>query len=206
MAQAVSALTGIKIAPVGTPQNPTPSAPSPSGPLRPNAKNLTSPALSQDKPGQSITGRKIAVLACEGVDAADLAAIRKIISAAGALTELVAAQAGLIADSAGKRQPVDRPAANAASVLYDAVIIPGGTVDSLSRSGWATRFVDEAYRHGKPIAALGAGTAIFDACSFAAPQPKQGVITGEGKAAIDDLAHALLSHRFPRRAIEPHSV
>jgi hypothetical protein len=47
----------------------------PSGPLRPEAKDLSSPALSQDKPGDSIKGRKIAVLGGDGVDAKQLEAV-----------------------------------------------------------------------------------------------------------------------------------
>ena len=50
LAESVSAQTGIDIAPVGTSENPTPSAPTPSAPLRPKTKDLSSPALSQDKP------------------------------------------------------------------------------------------------------------------------------------------------------------
>ena len=68
LAEAVSTQTGIKVAPLGTPKKPTPSAPTPSGPLRPGAKDLSSPALSQDKPSLTIKGRKIALLGGEGVD------------------------------------------------------------------------------------------------------------------------------------------
>jgi catalase len=77
IADAVSAQTGIKIAPVGTPKTPTPSAPTPSGPLRPEAKELLSPALSQDRPGETIKGRKIAILGGEGVDATQLTAAKQ---------------------------------------------------------------------------------------------------------------------------------
>ena len=81
LAQAVSAQTGIEIAPVGTPENPTPSAPTPSGPLRPQAKNLSSPALSQDKPGDTIKGRKIAILGGDGIDAKQLAVVKQALLA-----------------------------------------------------------------------------------------------------------------------------
>ncbi|MGI8839218.1 MAG: catalase [Caulobacteraceae bacterium] len=201
LAEAVSAQTGIAIAPVGTPANPTPSAPSPSGPLRPEAKNLVSPALSQDKPGDSIKGRKIAVLGGEGIDAAHLKAIQSAMAAAGALVELIAAHAGTVTDSAGKVQTVNRAAPNAPSVVYDAVIVPGGAcAAALAKSGLAVHFVNEAYRHGKPIAAIGAGKALLDACAFEV-KAADGVIVGEAKGAIDGLIAALKQHRFPRRPI-----
>ena len=103
-AEAVSAQTGIKIAPIGTPKHPTPSAPTPSGPLRPDAKDLSSPALSQDKPGDTIKGRKIAILGGNGVDAEQLEAVKEALIAQEALVELIAAHAGIITDSTGKRQ------------------------------------------------------------------------------------------------------
>ena len=127
LAQAVSAQTGIRIAPVGTPENPTPSAPSPSGPLRPGAKNLSSAALSQDKVGNTIKGRKIAILGGDGVDAKQLKAVEAALKAKGAISELIAPHAGTITDSIGKPQKVGRAAPNAPSVVYDAAIVLGGT-------------------------------------------------------------------------------
>jgi catalase len=100
LAAAVSAQTGIEIAPVGTPENPTPSAPTPSGPLRPEAKDLSSPALSQDKPSDTIKGWKIAILGGDGVDAKQLEAAKDALMAQEALVELIAAHAGMITDSA----------------------------------------------------------------------------------------------------------
>src|SRR6202045_3177205 len=87
LAKAVSAQTGIKLAPVGTREKPTPSAPSPSGPLRPQTKNLSSPALSQDKPGNTIKGRKIAMLGGDGVDANQLTAVKDSLTAREAVVE-----------------------------------------------------------------------------------------------------------------------
>ena len=200
LAEAVSLQTGIKIAPVGTPENPTPSAPTPSGPLRPKSKELSSTALSQDKPGVTITGRKIALLGGEGVDAKQLAAVKHALIAQKALVELIAACAGTITDSAGDLQKVNRAAPNAPSVIYDAVVVLGGaSAAALAKSGLAIQFVNEAYRHGKPIAAIGDGTLLFDACSFGDTKATDGVIVGGDATAIDDFVEALLQHRFPRR-------
>jgi catalase len=202
LAEAVSAQTGIKIAPVGTPKNPTPSAPTPSGPLRPEAKELVSPALSQDKPGQTIKGRKIAILGGEGVDARQLKTAKQVLTASEAVVELIAAHAGTVADSAGKAQKVNRAAPNAPSVIYDAVLVLGGaSAGELAKSGLAIHFVNEAYRHGKPIAAIGEGSLLLNACSLGDVTAEEGVIVGDDEHAIEDLITALLQHRFPRRRI-----
>jgi catalase len=201
LAEAVSAQTGIKVAPVGTPGNPTPSAPTPSGPLRPQAKELSSPALSQDKPGVTVQGRKIAILAGEGVDAKQLKAVTQALTTEGAVFELIAAHAGTIADSAGKPQKVNRAAPNAPSAVYDAVVVLGGSAAALTESGLAIHFVREAYRHGKPIAAIGDGSLLLDVCSLGDSAAEKGVIVGDGEGAVADLVAALLQHRFPRRPI-----
>jgi catalase len=202
LAAAVSAQTGIEIAPVGTPENPTPSAPTPSGSLRPKAKDLSSPALSQDKPGDTIKGRKIAVLGGEGIDAKQLKAVQDALIAEEALVELIAAHAGQVTDSLGKAHSVNRAAPNAPSVIYDAVIVPGGaSAAALARSGLAVHFINEAYRHGKPIAAIGDGARLLEACALGESAAEDGVIIGDSPDPIDSLIEALLQHRFPRRSI-----
>jgi catalase len=202
LAAAVSAQTGIEIAPVGTPENPTPSAPTRSGPLRPKAKELSSPALSQDKPGDTIKGRKIAILGDDGVDAKQLKAVSGALMAQQAVVELIAARAGMIEDSDGHPQKVNRAAPNAPSVIYDAVIVLGGSsAAALAKSGLAIHFLNEAYRHGKPIAAIGDGSLVLEACSLAEAKVRDGVIIGRDANAIDDFVAALLQHRFPRRLI-----
>ena len=202
LARAVSAQTGLKIAPVGTPKNPTPSAPSPSGPLRPGAKTLVSPALSQDKPGETIRGRKVAVLGGDGFDSRRLKPLKDALTAQGVVVELIAPHAGTIADSAGKAHKVNRAAPNAPSVLFDAVVVAGGaSAATLAASGAAVHFVNEAYRHGKPIAAQAEGSQLLEACAFGQSKAAEGVIVGEGAGAIEQFIAAMLRHRFPRRAI-----
>ena len=203
LAEAVSEKTGIAIAPVGTPENPTPSAPTPSGPLRQDAKDMRSPALSQDKPGNTIQGRRIALLGGDGVDAKQLKRTRDALAAEGAIAELIGPHAGSVTDSAGKAQTVNRAAPNAPSVIYDGVIVPGGeSAAALAQSGLAIHFVNEAYRHGKPIAALAEGAQLLAACSFDGAGAEDGVVQGAGDGdAVADFVAALLQHRFPRRDI-----
>jgi catalase len=204
LAEAVSAQTGIMVSPVGTPNKPTPSAPTPSGPLRPQAKRLSSPALSQDKSGDTIRGRKIALLGGDGVDAKQLKAAKDALTAEGAVFELIAAHAGTIADSAGKAQKVNRAAPNAPSVVYDGVVVLGGaSAVALTESGLAMHFVVEAYRHGKPIAAIGDGSTLLEVCSLGDRPTEEGVIVGGDDAdAIAEFVAALKQHRFPRRPIK----
>ena len=199
LAEAVSAQTGIKIEPIGTPDKPTPSAPSPSGPLRKDAKDLSSPALSQDRPGETIKGRKIAILGAKGIDSKQLKMIKDKCAEKEALVELIASHGGTIEDSAGRPEKVNRAAPNAPSVIYDAVIVLEAQSGNAIATPLAAQFIKEAYRHGKPIAAIGAGSALFEALQITLAAAGSGVHTGKPEAVVDSLLKSLLQHRFPNR-------
>jgi catalase len=122
-----------------------------------------SPALRMavDSPG-SIATRKIAFLAADGVDAAEVAAMRKALVAAGAVVHVLAPHLGSL--KAGRTTvPVDHTLVTMPSVAYDAVFVPGGdtSIASLRSNGDAVHFVAEAYKHAKAIAASGAGEALL---------------------------------------------
>jgi hypothetical protein len=98
-------------------------------------------------------------------------------------------------------QKVNRAAPNGPSVIYDAVLVLGGASSvALAESGLAVHLVNEAYRHGKPIAAIGDGPLLLGACSLATAGIKDGVIIGDDAHATEELIIALLHHRFPRRS------
>ena len=195
LADMVSAATGIEVSPAGTSEAPTPSAPTPSGPLNPKAAELRSPALSMDKPPPLVRGRKIAILVGDGVDAGLVKTMVGDIMKAGQVPELIGPTAGAVIDATNKPMRVNRAAPNAPSVIYDAVLIPPGVAQGLMAMPMGQRFIDEAFRHGKPIAAAEDARALFELI---------GISDAEGLAIGDtNLASVLLEnlsqHRFPRR-------
>ena len=196
LASMVSAQTGIELRPAGTPEAPTPSAPTPAGPLRPEAASLRSPALSMDRPPPVVKGRKIALLLADGVDPAEVTAIVKSLAGAGHVPETIGPTAGAVIDAAGKPLMVNRAAPNAPSVIFDAVLVPGGIAGALSGMPLAQRFLDEAFRHGKPIAVAEDMAPLLSALDI--PQG-QGVSVGAGADLPAALATDLARHRFPRR-------
>jgi len=195
LAQMVSGQTGIEVAPAGSPQAPTPSAPSPSGPLNRKAGELRSPTLSMDRPPPMVRGRKIAILVGNGVDAGVVRSMAGDIAKAGQLTELIGPNAGAVIDATGKPLPVNRAAPNAPSVIYDAVLVPPGVAEGLATMPIAQRFIDEAFRHGKPIAATSDARGLLERLGLA---DAEGVVIDDGRVVallLDNLAQ----HRFPRR-------
>ena len=171
---------------------------------KPRAKphDKTSPALSMDKPAPGIKGKKVAILAGDGVDAAQVSELKATLMARGALAEVIAKYAGSIKGSDGSAIPVDRVAVNAPSVIYDAVFIPSGSAPAVGKLGMAVHFVAEAYMHGKAIAAAGDdGAAVLKKALSPATAAtlKLGVATGSDTAAlIKDFTHAMLKRHFDR--------
>jgi catalase len=167
--------------------------------------NKTSAALSLDKPSDHIRGRKIAVLAADGVDGGPLKKAMTHLKSLGAIVEVIAKVAGTIKAADGSEIKVDRAAPNAPSVVYDAVLIPSGKANtaSLLKLGLAVHFVTEAYAHAKPIAAIGDGIEVLKKAQVDA-DAKQGVIAGDKDldATMESFVQALMKHRFFERPIE----
>ncbi|HEX3674879.1 MAG TPA: catalase [Rhizomicrobium sp.] len=171
-----------------------------SPPKKPAAK--TSPALSLAKQPGGVKGRKIAILAADGVDGKQVAAIKKAADKAGVTAELIAKFGGTIQDASGKAIPVDRPAPNAASVFYDGVIVPGGkaSADAVAASGLAVHFVSEAYRHCKTVGAIGEGAQVLEKAMVASGAP--GIVVAKSASGFPDaFLEALAEHRHYDRDI-----
>jgi catalase len=120
----------------------------------------TSAALSMDATVKdTVKTRKVAILAANGFDDAALATVKKALTSAGAMVKVVAPTLGAIVGSGGSKLQPDFSLLTTASVLFDAVYVAGGrkSADTLAGDADAVRFVNEAYKHCKAIAATGAG-------------------------------------------------
>ena len=169
-------------------------------------KAKSSPALSMNKPASGIKGRKIAVLAGEGADGNQLAAVKSALGEQGAIVEIIAERGGTFTCSLGKSVDVTRAAPNAPSVIYDAVVIPGGkSAAKLASTGLSLAFVAEAFKHGKPILALGDGSQLLTAAHLPGiakeGTPELGVFAGSDAEAVEQLITGLKQHRFRNRDI-----
>ena len=109
---------------------------------------------------QKLTGKKIAILATDGVEQIELVEPRKALEEAGAQTELVSLEEGQIQgfehlDHADKLD-VDKTVQQASADDYDGVLIPGGVAngDFLRADEDACRFVAAFAAQKKPIASI----------------------------------------------------
>jgi catalase len=161
-----------------------------------------SPALSMaGTPKDSIETRQIAILAADGVDAAALKSTKDALLAGGAVCKLIAPHGGLIRDSKGAEQKVAMSFLTAASVLFDAVYVPAGEKGLLDNAD-AIHFINESYRHCKPIATDETG--LLDQTYAGAKLKKggpaaKGIVTGKGKAG--EFIEAIREGRFWEREV-----
>jgi catalase len=123
----------------------------------------SSPALSQADQPQSAATRKVAVLIADGVETGSLRSVLDALEEQGTKPELLAPRVGKIRTAGGDTIDSDRAIVTMASVLYDAVLVADGeeSVSALAGNGEAVHYVAEAYRHGKPVGAIGAGTELL---------------------------------------------
>lgn len=179
---------------------------------------VLSPALSieRQRGDGSIRTRRIAALVTDGVDADQLTSVREALAAEGAVVEALAPTDGTVASADGERFAVDRALPTMASVLYDAVLLPGGPVGTppAATDPDVLRFVRDAYRHGKPVGALGSGVVILSSLEperldvstgFHQVVADQGVVTDTSPGtASDDFCRtfvaAIAAHRHWDRA------
>lgn len=108
-----------------------------------------------------LQGKKIAILAADGVEKVELEQPRAALEQAGAQVELLSLKSGEIQarnhdlEPAGTF-PVDRVVSDASVDEFDGLILPGGTVnpDKLRVDSSAVAFVKAFVGSGKPVAAI----------------------------------------------------
>jgi catalase len=136
-------------------------------------------ALSMSsRPAPDIKTRRVAILVADGVDLLSFKRLQQELLDAGALCKIIAPQLGTVSTSSGKQLIVDHTFANTSSIVFDAVLVPGGAAAAatLSQLGDAVHFVLEAYKHCKAVCALSEGVQLLGTLGFALEGKADGVM------------------------------
>lgn len=154
----------------------------------------------------SIATRNIAFLAANGVDEDSLDAMKIALEIEGAMVKIIAPKLGKIQGANGKEVKVDKSFLTAASVLFDAVYIPSGqkSVNALIAEPDAIHFINQAYKHCKPIAADGYGVELLNNSYIIDKEvlddenmsEQMGIVIDK---SADDFINAIAQHRFWER-------
>jgi catalase len=171
-------------------------------PDRPATENhgRRSPALSQANTTHSPDTRKIAILVADGVNADDVETLWNELRGLGAQPEILAPRDGLVRATGGAAVEVTRALPTVDSVLYDAVLVPGGaeSVRTLAEDGKAVYFVTEAYKHYKAIGAIREGGELLTIARVMPPSgADEGVVIADrpDDGFVKAFADAVASHR-----------
>jgi protease I len=109
---------------------------------------------------QRLAGRRVAVLAAEGVEQVELTEPVAALRGAGAEVTIVSLEAGEIQAfnhlDKGERIPVDRELGATSAADYDGLVLPGGVAnpDRLRTDERAVQFVRDFLETDKPVAAI----------------------------------------------------
>ncbi|MBA2250377.1 MAG: catalase [Chitinophagaceae bacterium] len=165
----------------------------------------------------SIKTRKIAILAADGVNENNLMSMIKTLTQNGAIADVIAPRLGFISGDGNTKIPIYKSFLTTASVLYDAVYVPGGTnsVATLEAEADAVHFLNEAFKHCKAIAADAQAMQVLKATYFGRKLPEddtddtammEGVVINNNiKTLSKQFVSAIAQHRFWERE-EPRKV
>jgi catalase len=154
-----------------------------------------SPALSQkpSEPGR-VDGRVVGVIVADDGDLGIVSALRSALGDEGVVVRVVAAHGGEVVSGA-ERETVERTLLTTRSIEYDAVVVADGTAGTPAGTDPRTVvLLQEAFRHGKAIAAHGSGQGVLVAAGL--PDGAPGVtLVDDAGAVAQSLREALGLHR-----------
>jgi catalase len=129
-----------------------------------------SPALSILENGpDSFRGRKVGILATDGMDAERFTELTEALTAEGAMYVVVAPEVGGVLDSDGQLVPAGEKVDGGPSVLYDAVALLASQegAQRLKTDGAARDFVNDAFAHAKFVGYLGSAMPLIEGAGIA---------------------------------------
>ena len=176
-----------------------------------------SPSLSLTaRPGDGgIRTRRIAVLIADGVEGESLETVLAALRRAGAMPRLIGPRIGPFHTEAGEMIEADASLENEPGPLFDALVLPDGAdaVEALSNTGLTNEFIQNQYRHCKPILALGESRTLLEGVG-AFPmlpdgRPDPGIVLAEAEQAARAASRfiaAVARHRHWEREYDPPLV
>lgn len=141
-----------------------------------------SKALSMENTAKnSIKGRKIAVLAMDGFNGAELMSVKAALEKQDAKVELISESLTPIKSQEGQEMDVDRNYVSVSSVLYDAVYIPGGqqSICAMKQQGYVIHFINEAFKHCKAIGATSEAVSLLKETDIADVKLSEAKVTSD---------------------------
>jgi catalase len=148
----------------------------------------SSPSLSMvNTRKDTIQSRRVAILAADGVDTS-VQHVKQLLEALGTTVEVVSKFKGGLQSDGGDPVEVDKNYVTTGSIMYDAVLVPGGvaSVQTLKMHGEALHFINEAFKHCKTIGAIADGVELLSATELRGVRlaGANGVVSDKGVVTV----------------------
>lgn len=155
----------------------------------------SSPALSQENTVRLPYGLKVGILIGNGFNGAEVKATIKMLDEYGVQAEIVGEKLGKVKGADGVELTVTQTFLTTDPVLFDSLYVVGGTAKNQNQFNQnIIYFIDEAYKHFKPIAVATTGTGLFDQSNAKAGP---GILFATGNPDFDKLfIIAITQQRF----------
>ena len=152
----------------------------------------------QHQAKEGIATRQIAAILDNGFDETQFNAMKRGLERGGAMVKVVAKSMQPVRGSSGAEVTPDKTYATGASVMFDAVFVPGGAHASALQVGPVIKFIAQAYKHGKALALLGESADLLQAANLPADaNGSKGVVTGDSASntVVTAFIDAIKVHR-----------
>ncbi len=149
--------------------------------------NKKSPAVSMSNTVRKPETRRAGIIVGEGFDGNSLGDVLDKLKEAGITADFISERQGTIKGQDGYRAEANHTFTTTHAVLYDGIIIAGGTGENAAKFKMdASEFINDTFKHYKTIGVTAGGKDLF-AQSMAKEGP--GVIMESGRG---DFGHALV--------------
>lgn len=153
----------------------------------------SSPALSQEKTIKEPDTLTAAVIITNGFNDTDITYVLGALNSAGIQPEIISEKLGIITGTGGTNLEVDHTFLTVGSVLFDTVYMVKGSSEDKMFNKDASYFIDEAFKHYKPIGATHEGMKWLEV-NNSASQP--GVVMGDDmEGFVKEFVNAISVHR-----------
>lgn len=172
---------------------------------RPTGENVdvsaSSPALSQERTPRYPNTLKVGVLIGEGFNGREVKAVVKALLNNGVTVDIVGERLGSLTGVDGVKVVMNETFTTTSPVLHDSFYVVGGkSANQAKFESDIKEFINETYKHFKPIGVASTGEAIF-MNSDASPGPGVVIASESGADFSNDFIQAITQQRFWNRNI-----
>ena len=162
--------------------------------------NASSPALSQENTIRVPYTLKVGVLIGNDFNGAEVKKVVKTLRKYGVTVDIIGEKLGKVRGADGLAVIVNGTFLTMDPVLFDALYVVGGTAENQSKFDYDIEyFIDEAFKHYKPIGIASSGVPFFEASNAKAGP---GIVFASDNPDFDtDFVKAIAQQRFWNRAI-----